>query len=81
MESRRMHPELVQISDKVLSGERLSFNDGLTLYQSPDIHTLGFLANWVREKLNGNKGYYNINRHLNPTNVCVVDCKFCGFAR
>ena len=76
-----MHPELVQISDKVLSGERLSFNDGLTLYQSPDIHTLGFLANWVREKLNGNKGYYNINRHLNPTNVCVVDCKFCGFAR
>ncbi len=81
LDGGRMHPELVQISDKVFSGERLSFKDGLTLYQSSDIHTLGSLANWVREKLNGNKGYYNINRHLNPTNVCVVDCKFCGFAR
>ena len=81
MDSRRMDPELAQISDKVFSGERLSFEEGLVLYQTSDLHTVGVLANWVREKWNGNNGYFNVNRHLNPTNVCVVDCKFCGFAR
>ena len=81
MDSRRMDPKLAQISDKVFSGERLSFEEGLVLYQTSDLHTVGVLANWVREKWNGNNGYFNVNRHLNPTNVCVVDCKFCGFAR
>ena len=81
LNTRRMGPELAQISDKVLSGGRLSFEEGVALYRTSDLHTVGALANWVREKWNGNIGYFNVNRHLNPTNVCVVDCKFCGFAR
>ena len=81
VESRLMSPELATIAEKVFDGKHLSFEDGVTLYTTSDIHTVGKLANWLREKLNGNVGYFNINRHLNPTNVCVVDCKFCGFAR
>jgi aminodeoxyfutalosine synthase len=80
-DSRLMHLELMPIVEKVLSGQRLSFEEGVVLYTTPDLHTVGRLANWVREKWNGNVGYFNLNRHLNPTNVCVVDCKFCGFAR
>ena len=78
---RLMREELKPIADKVFSGQRLSFEDGVALYTTSDLHTVGALANWVREKWNGNVGYFNVNRHLNPTNVCVVDCKFCGFAR
>ena len=78
---RLMREELNPIADKVLSGQRLSFDDGVALYTTPDLHAVGALANRVREKWNGNVGYFNVNRHLNPTNVCVVDCKFCGFAR
>ena len=81
MNARRIGSELARISDKVFSGERLSFEEGVTLYRTSDLHTVGALANRVREKWNGNTGYFNVNRHLNPTNVCVVDCKFCGFAR
>ena len=78
---RLMREELKPIADKVFSGQRLSFEDGVALSTTSDLHTVGALANWVREKWNGNVGYFNVNRHLNPTNVCVVDCKFCGFAR
>ncbi len=48
---------------------------------SPEVplQEIGVLANWVREKINGNVGYYNINTHLNPTNVCVYRCRFCAF--
>jgi len=80
-DSRLIDSQLLTIVDKVLDGTRLSFEEGVALYGSADIHTVGRLANWVREKWNGNAGYFNVNRHLNPTNVCVVDCKFCGFAR
>ena len=81
LNARRIGSELARISDKVFSGERLSFEEGGTLYRTSDLHAVGDLANRVREKWNGNTGYFNVNRHLNPTNVCVVDCKFCGFAR
>ncbi len=81
MDNHWISLDLLPIADKIFAGERLSFDDGVALYNTPDLHSLGRLANWVREKWNGNAGYYNINRHLNPTNVCVVDCKFCGFAR
>ncbi|MYC81143.1 MAG: aminofutalosine synthase MqnE [Acidobacteria bacterium] len=81
LSARQVGSELARISDKVFSGERLSFEEGVALYRSSDLHTVGALANRVREKWNGNVGYFNVNRHLNPTNVCVVDCKFCGFAR
>lgn len=67
------------ISDKVEAGERLTFDDGLWLDESADLHALGRLANLVRERRNGNVAYYNTNIHLNPTNVCVYRCRFCAF--
>ncbi|HXF06042.1 MAG TPA: radical SAM protein, partial [Blastocatellia bacterium] len=72
---------LAAIVEKVMAGERLSFDDGVALYRSNDLLTLGYLANYVREKKNGNAAYYIINRHINPTNVCFVDCQLCAFAR
>jgi aminodeoxyfutalosine synthase len=65
------------ITEKVHNGERLSFEEGAELYQSNDIVALGRLANHVRERLNGNLAYYNVNRHINYTNVCVIDCQLC----
>jgi len=65
------------IRDKVLGGERLSLDEGVELYRSNDIVELGRLANHVRERLNGNLAYYNVNRHINYTNVCVIDCQLC----
>jgi aminodeoxyfutalosine synthase len=70
---------LSDIRAKVESGERLSFDDGLFLDQHADLFTLGELANLVRERKNGNFAYYNVNTHLNPTNVCVYRCVFCAF--
>ncbi len=67
------------IREKVESGQRLSFEDGLTLEASTDLFTLGDMANLVRERYNGNFGYYNVNTHINPTNVCVYKCDFCAF--
>ena len=72
---------LAPIAEKVLAGERLSFDEGITLYESGDLLTLGYLANLVRERLHGKRTYFNVNRHLNPTNVCVASCKLCAFGR
>ena len=74
-------PQLRPIADKVMAGERLSFEDGLALYRSHDLLAAGYLANHVREKLSGNVTYFNVNRHINPTNVCVAACKLCAFGR
>lgn len=70
---------LQQIREKVLAGERLSFDDGLALETEADLFTVGELANVVRERKSGNNTYYNVNEHLNPTNVCVYRCTFCAF--
>jgi aminodeoxyfutalosine synthase len=67
------------IREKVEAGQRLSFDDGVFLYESADLFTLGELANVVRERKNGNFAYFNVNTHLNPTNVCVYRCTFCAF--
>src|SRR6201993_3694043 len=72
---------LEPIAAKVLAGERLSFEDGVALYRSPDLLALGWLANHVREQRHGNICYFNVNRHINPTNVCVAHCKLCAFGR
>ena len=69
------------IADKVLAGERLGLDDGLALYRTPDLLALGWLANHARERRHGNVCYFNINRHINPTNVCVAHCKLCAFGR
>src|SRR5271169_4972439 len=70
---------LAVIREKVEAGQRLSFDDGVFLYDSVDLFTLGELANLVRERKNGNNTYYNVNTHLNATNVCVYRCVFCAF--
>jgi aminodeoxyfutalosine synthase len=70
---------LAALREKVEAGQRLSFDDGVFLYDSADLFTLGELANIVRERKNGNFTYYNVNEHLNPTNVCVYRCTFCAF--
>src|SRR5688572_28343495 len=75
-----MKSSFESIRDKVHAAERLSFDDGLFLYEpTTSLHEIGELANLVRERINGNVGYYNINTHLNPTNVCVYRCTFCAF--
>jgi aminodeoxyfutalosine synthase len=76
MTNNILHP----IREKVEAGERLTAEDGLVLesHEVP-LPELGELANLVRERINGNAGYYNINTHLNPTNVCVYRCTFCAF--
>ncbi len=77
IEDGRLEP----IATKVLARERLSFEDGVALYRSPDLLALGWLANYVREKRHGDVCYFNVNRHINPTNVCVAHCKLCAFGR
>ena len=76
-----MDHALTPIADKVYAGQRLNAQDGLALLRTNDIWTLGELANHVRRKLHGNLAYYNINRHLNYSNVCALSCKFCSFYR
>ena len=72
--------KFAEIEAKVQAGERLSFDDGVYLYSPEvDLNELGVLANMVRERINGNYAYYNINTHLNPTNVCIYRCIFCAF--
>ncbi len=72
---------LKPILEKVQRGERLSYTDGVTLYRSPDILSIGYMANLVREKLHGDVTYFNVNRHINPTDVCVASCRLCAFGK
>lgn len=71
--------DLDAIREKVQAGQRLSFEDGLALEASDDLLAIGTLANLVRERRHGDRAFYNINTHLNPTNVCVYRCDFCAF--
>jgi len=85
MEDRRI-PEfedarLRPIAERVLAEERLDFDDGVALYRSNDLLALGWLAHRVRQRLHGVRTYFNVNRHINPTNVCVASCKLCAFGR
>ena len=76
----QIESKLSAIREKVASDQRLTADDGLFLYQSDvPLGEVGQLANEVRERKNGNLAYYNINTHLNPTNVCVYRCTFCAF--
>jgi aminodeoxyfutalosine synthase len=69
------------IVEKVDAGERLSLDDGVRLFECPDLFALGWLANREREKRHGARSYYNFNIRLEATNVCVASCLFCSFAR
>ena len=69
------------IRGKVERGERLSFEDGLTLFRHPDVVAVGLLANQVRERLHGDRAFFNRNMRIEVTNVCVASCLFCSFAK
>jgi aminodeoxyfutalosine synthase len=72
---------LFAIRDKVRAGEPLGFDDGVALFRHPNLLDVGQLANDVRERLHGQRTFYNRNMHINATNVCVAGCRFCSFAR
>jgi len=74
-------PDLKRIAQKVEAGERISFDEGVILYEKGELGYLGILANYIREKLHGDKTYFNRNFHIEPTNLCVYDCKFCSYSR
>lgn len=79
LETYFLDRSLLPLAEKVAAGERLSFDDGMTLFRSHDLHGVGRLADIVRRRKHGLATYFNVNRHLNPTNYCYADCKFCGF--
>ncbi|SHM05870.1 aminofutalosine synthase MqnE [Mucilaginibacter sp. OK098] len=72
---------LKQVAEKVLRGERITFDEGVLLYEEGELGYLGVLANYIREKRHGDKTYFNRNFHIEPTNLCVYDCKFCSYSR
>jgi len=76
-----LDPTFEDIRRRVLAGERLSIDDGEALYTTPDIWGLCELAHEVRTRLHGDAAYYNINRHINYSNICALSCKFCEFHR
>src|SRR5207237_8520820 len=78
---RTADPRRHLMSEQVLLGQRLDPADALTLYRTPDILAVGWLANHFRERLHGDNTYFNVNRHINPTNVCVAACRLCAFGR
>ncbi|NCI46258.1 aminofutalosine synthase MqnE [Sediminibacterium soli] len=73
--------QLRSIGEKILRKERLSFDDGVALFEKASLAWLGALANWVREEKHGDRTYFNRNFHIEPTNVCVFSCKFCSYSR
>lgn len=74
-------PELRAIADKIYSGERISREEGILLFEKGSLSFLGALANHVRERMHGDKVYFNRNFHIEPTNVCVFSCNFCSYSR
>src|SRR6476660_7938573 len=73
--------QLKGIAEKVQKGIRISDEDCLVLFEKGSLGFVGSLANYIREKLHGNKTYFNRNFHIEPTNVCVFSCKFCSYSR
>ncbi len=73
--------QLKQIAEKILRRERITFDEGVALFEKGSLSWLGALANWVREDKHGNKTYFNRNFHIEPTNVCVFSCSFCAYSK
>lgn len=76
-----LSPDLKSIAEKVRAGERISDADGLLLFEKASLGFVGSLANEIRERLHGNKVFFNRNFHIEPTNVCVFSCNFCSYSR
>lgn len=81
LNNKNISSELRAIAQKVSDGKRITFDDGVYLYKNAELSYLGVLANYIREKKHGDKTYFNRNFHLEPTNLCVYDCKFCSYSR
>ncbi len=73
--------ELQKIANTIINKERISFEDGVALFEKGSLSWLGTLANYVREQKHGDKTYFNKNFHIEPTNVCVFSCKFCSYSK
>ncbi len=73
--------DLRAIAQKIAQNERISFEEGVMLYEKAELSYLGVLANYIREQRHGNTTYFNRNFHIEPTNLCVYDCKFCSYSR
>jgi aminodeoxyfutalosine synthase len=73
--------EFKQIANKVYNEERITVAEGILLFEKADLNYLGSLANYIREKKHGATTYFNKNFHIEPTNICVFDCKFCAYSK
>jgi aminodeoxyfutalosine synthase len=80
-EQSGLSPELIRIAEKVASGERISRDEGVLLYQEGSLSFLAVLADGVRNRINGKQVFFNRNIHLEPTNICVNHCAFCSYRR
>ncbi len=81
IDSPNLDKELKSIALKVQNNERISFDEGVLLYEKAELGYLGVLANYIREKKHGERTFFNRNFHIEPTNLCVYDCKFCSYSR
>jgi len=81
IEDSSLPAELVKIAEKIINSERISVEEGVLLFERAELGFLGALANFVRERKNGNKTYFNRNFHVEPTNICVFSCNFCSYSR
>lgn len=76
-----LSPKLREVAEKVLDGKRVSVEEGVILFEEGELNFLGSLANTIREDLHGSNTYFNKNFHIEPTNICVFDCKFCAYSK
>lgn len=81
LQQANLDAELKRIAEKILQQERITPDEGLILFEKGDIGLLGALANHVRERMHGDKTYFNRNFHIEPTNVCIFTCHFCSYSR
>ena len=81
IQNPNLTPSLKDIAQKVKDGIRITFDEGVYLYEHAELSYLGVLANHIREKKHGDLTYFNRNFHIEPTNICVYDCKFCSYSR
>ena len=81
LQDTNLSADLKSIAKKVQSDTRITFDEGVLLYENGELGYLGILANYIREKRHGDKTYFNRNFHIEPTNLCVYDCKFCSYSR
>ena len=80
-DSKFVSNDLKDIAEKVINNQRITDDEGLLLFEKGELAFLGLTANFVREKRHGNYTYFNRNFHIEPTNICIYNCKFCSYVR